>query len=99
MKKDFDLLIIGGESAELIAGWFARQLGLTVAIVEKAVWAGIAQRLVQDGVDLRTSAALQRVKKTATGVRLVLGDGGEVEAGAVSVSVGRRPQVEGLELE
>jgi len=59
----------------------------------------IAQRLVQDGVDLRTSAALQRVEKTATGVRLVLGDGGEVEAGAVLVSVGRRPQVEGLELE
>ena len=35
MKKDFDLLIIGGGSAELTAGWFARQLDLSVAIVEK----------------------------------------------------------------
>ncbi|HIN34789.1 MAG TPA: hypothetical protein EYM75_03465 [Dehalococcoidia bacterium] len=35
VKKDFDLLIIGGGSAELTAGWFARQLDLSVAIVEK----------------------------------------------------------------
>jgi len=37
--------------------------------------------------------------KTATGVRLVLGDGREVEADAVLVPVKRRPQVEGLVLE
>ena len=35
MKKDFDLLIIGGGSAELTAGRFARQLDLSGAIVEK----------------------------------------------------------------
>lgn len=41
MKKDFDLLIIGGGSAELTAGWFARQLDLSVAIVEKGRLGGL----------------------------------------------------------
>ena len=40
VKKDFDLLIIGGGSAELTAGWFARQLDLSVAIVEKGCLGG-----------------------------------------------------------
>ena len=35
MKKDYDLLIIGGGSAGLTAARFARQLDLTVALVEK----------------------------------------------------------------
>jgi len=35
LKKDYDLLIIGGGSAGLTAARFARQLELTVAIVEK----------------------------------------------------------------
>ena len=35
MKKDYDLLIIGGGSAGLTAARFARQLDLSVAIVEK----------------------------------------------------------------
>ena len=35
MKKDYDLLIIGGGSAGLIAARFARQLKLSVALVEK----------------------------------------------------------------
>ena len=36
MKKDFDLLIIGGGSAGLTAARFERQLDLSVAIVEKS---------------------------------------------------------------
>lgn len=35
MKKDYDLLIIGGGSAGLTAARFARQIDLSVAIVEK----------------------------------------------------------------
>ena len=35
MKKDYDLLIIGGGSAGLTAARFARQLDLSVALVEK----------------------------------------------------------------
>ena len=58
----------------------------------------VAERLIQDGVDLRTNAAVQRVEKTANGVRLLLGGDAQVEADAVLVSVGRRPQVDGLGL-
>ena len=36
MKKDYDLLIIAGGSAGLTAARFARQIDLSVAIVEKS---------------------------------------------------------------
>jgi pyruvate/2-oxoglutarate dehydrogenase complex dihydrolipoamide dehydrogenase (E3) component len=36
LKKDYDLLIIGGGSAGLTAARFARQIDLSVAIVEKS---------------------------------------------------------------
>ena len=36
MKKDFDILIIGGGSAGLTAARFERQLDLSVAVVEKS---------------------------------------------------------------
>ena len=59
----------------------------------------VAQRLMQDEVDVRTDAALERVEKTPNGVRLILGGGVQVEADAVLVCVGRRPQVDGLGLD
>ncbi|MDA1127606.1 MAG: FAD-dependent oxidoreductase [Chloroflexi bacterium] len=59
----------------------------------------VAKRLAEDGVDLRVGDTVQRVEKTSTGVRLVLAEGGEVEADSVLVSVGRRPMVEGLGLD
>jgi len=58
----------------------------------------IAQRLVQDGVDVRTNAAVQRVVKTSNGVWLSFGDDTRVEVSAVLVCVVRRPHVEGLGL-
>jgi len=59
----------------------------------------ITQRLTDDGVDLRVGAAVERVEKTSDGIRLVLGAGGQVDADAVLVSVGRRPVVEGVGLD
>ena len=58
----------------------------------------IAQSLTDDGIDLRISAAVQRVEKTASGVRLTTDEGSQVEADRVLVSVGRRPHVDGLGL-
>lgn len=58
----------------------------------------IAQRLIQDGVDVRTNSAVQSVEKTANGVRLFLGGDTQVDASTVLVCVGRRPHVEGLGL-
>ena len=59
----------------------------------------VAQKLVQDGVDLRTNAPLQQVEKTAKGVRLYLAGDVQVEVDRVLVCVGRRPLVEGLGLD
>ena len=59
----------------------------------------IAKRLIQDGVDLRTNAALQRVEKTANGVRLILNEDVQVDAGKILIAVGRRPRVDGLGLD
>jgi len=58
----------------------------------------IAQRLVQEGVDLRTSAGVQRVETVGRGVRLILEGDSQVEADAALVSVGRRPHVDGMGL-
>ena len=59
----------------------------------------IAKRLIQDGVDLRTNAALQRVDRTGNGVRLVLNEDVQVEADKILIAVGRRPRVDGLGLD
>lgn len=58
----------------------------------------IAERLKQDGVDLRVNATVQRVVKTSTGVQLILSGGTQVEADAVLVSVGRQPNLDSLGL-
>ena len=58
----------------------------------------VAQRLKEDGVDLRTNSALQRAEKTADGVRLSLGEDVRLEADKVLIAVGRRPQVDGIGL-
>ena len=103
------LAIIGGGPIGCEMAQAFCRLGSSVTLVEAAgrvmlqdepeAADVIAQRLIQDGVDLRTGAALERVEKTTTGVRLVLGGGGPVEASAVLMAVGRRPKVEGLDLD
>ncbi|PKB71171.1 MAG: hypothetical protein BZY87_06790 [SAR202 cluster bacterium Io17-Chloro-G6] len=59
----------------------------------------VSQRLMEDGVDLQTGAAVKRVEKTANGVRLLLNGGDQAEADAVLVAAGRRPKVDGLGLD
>lgn len=59
----------------------------------------VAQKLVQEGVDLKTNAPLQRVEKTANGVRLIFANDVQVDVDRILVSVGRRPVVEDLGLD
>lgn len=103
------LAVIGGGPIGCeLAQAFCR-LGSSVTLVEAAgrillqdepeAAETLAQRLTEDGVDIRTAAAVDRVEKTANGVRLILGGGGQVEADTVLVAVGRRPQVDGLGLD
>ena len=102
------LAVVGGGPIGCeLAQAFCR-LGSSVTLVEGAerimlqdepeVAEMIAQRLKEDGVDLRTNAPLQRVENTASGVRLFLGEDVQVEADKVLIAVGRRPQVDGIGL-
>jgi len=52
VKKDFDRFIIGGGSAGLTAARLERQLDLSVAIVEKVVWAKIVPGQVHSQQDI-----------------------------------------------
>ncbi len=104
------LAIIGGGPIGCeLAQAFCR-LGSSVTLVEAAgrimlqdepeASEVVAQRLMEEGVNLRTGAAVERVENTEGGVRLVLGgEDGHVEADAVLVAVGRQPQVNGLGLD
>ena len=103
------LAVVGGGPIGCeIAQAFCR-LGSSVSLVEGAyrimlqdepeAAEVVAQKLVQDGVDLRTNAPLQQVEKTAKGVRLYLAGDVQVEVDRVLVCVGRRPLVEGLGLD
>lgn len=103
------LAIIGGGPIGCEMAQAFCRLGSSVTLVEGATRIMlqdepeaadvVAQRLTDDGVDLRTGAALERVEKTPGGVRLTLGGDFQLETTSVLVAVGRRPQVDGLGLE
>jgi pyruvate/2-oxoglutarate dehydrogenase complex dihydrolipoamide dehydrogenase (E3) component len=62
----------------------------------------VQQALLEDGVDLQCNALIDRIEKTADGCTVFCehhGDRREVEVDQLLVSVGRRPNVEGLGLE
>ena len=59
----------------------------------------IARVFADDGVDLRTGDGLDSIAKIPGGVRLSLASGEQVETDSVLVSVGRRANLDGLDLE
>ena len=59
----------------------------------------IGRVLAGEGVDVRVGNGLASAEKVPDGVRLSLAGGGQVEAEAVLLSVGRRANLEGLHLE
>ena len=96
------LAVIGGGPIGCeLAQAFCR-LGSSVTLVEGAgrimledepeVSDLVAQRLGEDGVDLRTGTAVERVEKTVGGVRLLLGGGSQVDQRGVGC---RRPPAPG----
>lgn len=95
----------GGPVGAELAQFFAR-LGAHVTLVEhgprllgrvhEEAGALIAGVFREEGIDVRTGVAVERV---APGIRLSLSDGSTVEAERLLVATGRRPNVEGLGLE
>ncbi|MBT99220.1 MAG: pyridine nucleotide-disulfide oxidoreductase [Dehalococcoidia bacterium] len=94
---------IGCEMAQAYCG-----LGASITLVEAAdrimlqdepeASEALANRLKQDGVNLLTGAAVQRVEKISDGVRLILNSDAQVESNAVLVCVGRTANIDSLGL-
>jgi dihydrolipoamide dehydrogenase len=103
------LIVIGGGpvGAELAQAW--RRLGAEVALVEagerllpgEEPFAGklLAEAFAQDGIDVRTGAQIERVRRAGDSVALELGDGGELSADELLVAAGRRPRTRDIGLE
>lgn len=106
------LLVVGGGPIGVEMAQAHAHLGCAVTVVEMArlmpaddaeLVDVVRARLVADGIDLREGVKVVRAEKTDGGVALVLdgGDGVErrVEGSHILVAAGRRPNVDGLDLE
>jgi dihydrolipoamide dehydrogenase len=108
------LVVIGGGVIGLELGSVWRRLGAKVTVVEylDQILPGMDGEVRKEagkifkkqGFEIRTSTKVTRAEKTAEGVALTVepAQGGEaqtIEADVVLVSIGRRPNTEGLALE
>ncbi len=108
------LVVIGGGVIGLELGSVWRRLGAKVTVVEyldqilpgmdDEVREEAAKIFKKQGFDLRTSTKVTGAEKTKSGVRLSVepargGEASTFEADVVLVSIGRRPNTEGLGLE
>ncbi|HEX9965004.1 MAG TPA: dihydrolipoyl dehydrogenase [Allosphingosinicella sp.] len=108
------LVVIGGGVIGLELGSVWRRLGARVTVVEylDQILPGMDGEVRKEagkifkkqGFEIRTSTKVTGAEKTGEGVRLTVepAQGGEaqtIEADVVLVSIGRRPNVEGLNLE
>ncbi|MEQ8746542.1 FAD-dependent oxidoreductase [Pyruvatibacter sp.] len=105
------LIVIGGGPIGMEMSQAHRRLGAKVTTLEGGTALGkddpeltaiVKRRLVEEGIDLRENAMVQRIEKADSGVRVVFEkDGREqnVEGSHLLLAVGRAANVNGLELE
>jgi len=103
------LVVMGGGAVGCELAQVYARFGAQVTLVESGpgllgtepafVGETLARALREDGVDVRTGAAVTRAEATGNGVRLHLEDGDPVEADRVLVAVGREPVTENIGLE
>jgi pyruvate/2-oxoglutarate dehydrogenase complex dihydrolipoamide dehydrogenase (E3) component len=102
------LVVVGGGAVGCELAQFYARIGSRVTLVQNGEHLLprmdpeaadlLADRLQEDGVDLRLGASAQRVERNG-GYRLELEGGEALEAGRLLVATGRRPNVDGLGLE
>ena len=105
------LIVIGGGPVGIEMAQAHRHLGARVTVVEMfSIMAGddpelvdvVRARLAGEGIDLREGVTVARVEKAGNGVAVVIaGNGAEdrVQGSHVLIAAGRRPNVDGLDLE
>src|SRR5262245_19014273 len=103
------LVVLGGGPVGVELGQFFHRSGARVTIVDGnshllgrlAPEAGqmLAERLSDEGIEIRHEARVTRAEPTGDGVRLELEGGETLEASRLLVATGRRPNVEGFGFE
>ena len=105
------LIVIGGGPVGIEMAQAHRHLGARVTVVEMfSIMANddpelvdvVRARLAGEGIDLREGVTVARVEKAGNGVAVVIaGNGAEdrVQGSHVLIAAGRRPNVDGLDLE
>ena len=101
------LIIIGGGPIGIEMAQAHRRLGAKVTVIEGGKILGredpeladiVRARLVKEGVDLVEGGQAERVEKTPSGVSVTVG-ARAIEGSHLLVAVGRKPTVEGMNLE
>jgi pyruvate/2-oxoglutarate dehydrogenase complex dihydrolipoamide dehydrogenase (E3) component len=105
------LIVIGGGPIGMEMSQAHRRLGAKVTTLEGGTALGkddpeltaiVKKRLIDEGIDLRENAMVQRIEKTDAGIRVVFEKDGQeqsVDGTHLLLAVGRKPNVERLELE
>jgi len=102
------MLVLGAGPIGLELGQAFRRLGSEVVVLEAGQPIGLEDRdlvepvleaIRREGVDLRIGAKAASVECTAEGVAVTLESGERLEGSHLLVAAGRRPNVEGLDLE
>jgi len=105
------LIVIGGGPIGIELAQAHRHLGAKVTVLEmfkimpkddSELIDVVRQKIVEDGVELYEEIKVERIEKTAKGVRvIILNDGKEqsVDGSHLLVAAGRRPNVDDLDLE
>lgn len=101
------LIVIGGGPIGIEMAQAHRRLGAKVTVIEGGKILGrddpeladiVRKRLVKEGVDIVEGGNAERVEKTLNGVRVTVG-ARAIEGSHLLIAVGRKPTVDGLNLE
>ena len=101
-------LVIGGSAVGVELGAFLTGMGTKVTVVQRGprlldredprLCALITERFEADGVDVRTGAQVESVRREGDGVLATLSDGSKVRTDVVLLATGRRPRGDELGL-
>lgn len=105
------LIVVGGGAVGLELAQAHRRLGSEVTVLEAVVPLArddeemrgpVLRRLAAEGVRILDQARLERVEPVSTGIRVVFGKDGQsysLDGSHLLMAAGRRPNLEGLNLE
>ena len=102
------LIVIGGGPIGMEMAQAHRRLGSQVTVLEAfqplakddpELTSIVLDALKADGIDIRAQVAISEIKKSKTGIDVVLKDGNKVSGSHLLVAAGRIPNIESLNLE